>query len=170
VPQLALRSYYRKAQQVRALIARDFANVRERSSHSITPTTPTRRFRSAQKPIRRMYLTTSSRAPRILPACRDVVPIGPWKAPVGGNSSRVILTSDDVRRGLRAERTLGRGAPIATRRPWRDKYEMSSDSRSRASKRQRKFVGADEFVRRKREPCPGCLSPSRCTAVLNDHA
>ena len=124
-------AYYRKAQQVRALIARDFANVFASGVHLLfTPTTPTPAFPlgSIADPYE-MYLsdifTCTANLAGVAGDVRADRSRG-WAAgrrPVHRESFR---RADDVRRGLCARtRARSGGAPMSdASQRWHDQFEM----------------------------------------------
>ena len=66
-------AYYKKAQQVRTLLRRDFEAAFESCDAIVLPTTPETAFRLGEKrgrPARAVPVATSSRCRRTWPACR----------------------------------------------------------------------------------------------------
>src|SRR5207244_671042 len=128
-------AYYRKAQQMRALIAQDFRNVFDRGVDLLfTPTTPTPAFKAGEKlndPVA-MYLSdifTVTANLAGLPAIS--MPIGRVKGlPIGGQLIGQAFLEDEM---LEAAYALERAVPAGEEARWRAPGRRSSGSRRTSS-------------------------------------
>ena len=174
-------AYYRKAQQVRALIAQDFANVFDSGVHLLfTPTTPTPAFPFGSKSdpyemyLSDMFTCTANLAgvpamsradrPRRRTACRRSV------------HRDALRRAPDVRCRLRARaRARTRGAPMtATSAPRPNGYEMVVGLEVHVQLKTATKIfcpcSTDFGAPPNAHTCPVCLGLPGALPVLNERA